>query len=118
MFYHFRQNNSGGVVAGFRNIIIEAKNADQANYIAEEKTDIYFYGMDEGKDCKCCGDRWSKASSYRGTKKPTMYSEPVIFISAKNKANGICYCLSGKTKFFINKIKAIEAAQMKLDGKI
>ena len=56
MFYDFWQNNSGGKfiindkVAPI--VWIEARNASEANAIAESIGIIF----DEG--CECCGDRW------------------------------------------------------------
>jgi hypothetical protein len=60
-FYEFSQNNSGGSfdiddkLCGC--ILIEAKDAEDANIIAES-IGIYFDGCDSGIDCSCCGDRW------------------------------------------------------------
>ena len=65
MFYHFNQNNSGGSfhfddVSGItHHVIIEADNASEANTIAE-LIGIYFDGCSTGRDCSCCGDRWSE----------------------------------------------------------
>ena len=60
MFYHFRQNNSGGTFdvdpkRGIDvNVIIEADNYHEANSRAEN-IGLYFDGQG---DCSCCGDRW------------------------------------------------------------
>lgn len=63
-FYHYDQNNSGGSFYIDKdvceNVYIEANNANDANEIAQEKG-IYFDGCAEGRDCNCCGDRWSEA---------------------------------------------------------
>lgn len=66
MFYHYRQNNSGGSFiideeAGIGpRVWIEADSASEAN--ARAKTiGIYFNGCDSGEDCECCGDRWEPA---------------------------------------------------------
>jgi hypothetical protein len=60
-FYKFHQNNSGGkfVVNEYLAewVYIQAKSADEANEIAEDKG-IYFDGVSSGRDCPCCGDRW------------------------------------------------------------
>lgn len=62
-FYLFDQNNSGGIF--HRNeklreyVYIEADDADEANRIAES-LGIYFDGVRNGKDCECCGNRWSR----------------------------------------------------------
>lgn len=56
--YEYRQSNSGGSFDSgdglALNVLIEAKNADQANEIA------YEIGID-GSDYNCCGDRWYEA---------------------------------------------------------
>lgn len=63
IFYLFDQNNSGGSfhtdakLAEY--VYVEANDADEANRIAES-LGIYFDGVRKGKDCKCCGDRWSR----------------------------------------------------------
>ena len=73
-FYTFSQNNSGGNfiidddVAEY--VIIEADNGDEALNIAEN-VGLYFNGVLEGKDCPCCGDRWSTCYS--------KYDEPMIW---------------------------------------
>lgn len=63
-FYMFSQNNSGGSFIINKDVAelvaIEAENAKEANKRAEE-IGIYFDGVDEGSDCDCCGDRWSRA---------------------------------------------------------
>jgi hypothetical protein len=88
MFYHYRQNNSGG---GFNppaiNIIIEADNAEQANRLAIYDG-LYFNGCDNGMDCPCCGDRWSEAwSDEKGTESPTIYGESVEEFLKSDYAN-------------------------------
>lgn len=66
MFFRYWQNNSGGSfehdpAAGIGYFVfVEADNDDQANSRAKE-IGIYFDGADEGYDCDCCGDRWSRA---------------------------------------------------------
>lgn len=63
MFYKFDQNNSYGrfdvndkVCQG---LFIEADNEGEAIEKAEE-LGCYWDGVEEGIDCPCCGDRWSK----------------------------------------------------------
>jgi hypothetical protein len=64
-FYIFNQNNSGGrwridLKNGISHIvIIEAKNAKEANSRAVS-AGVYFDGVEDGSDCECCGDRWSR----------------------------------------------------------
>ncbi len=61
-FYQYMQNNSGGSFdAHFgHSVYIEAESPSHADYRAET-IGIYFDGCDGGRDCPCCGDRWSRA---------------------------------------------------------
>lgn len=60
-WFKYDQNNSGGVFIGpAYNVYVEAFDDDQANEIAEQNG-VYFDGVDEGIDCECCGDRWSRS---------------------------------------------------------
>lgn len=79
MFYHFSQNNSGGSfhiderVA--HHVIIEANSAEEANRRAES-VGIYFNGCIDGRDCDCCGDRWSSQwSDDAGDLEPLIYGD-------------------------------------------
>ena len=60
-YYTFHQNNPGGRT--FRDesvgdfVVIEATSPQEANSIAES-IGIYFSGVENGRDCRCCGDRW------------------------------------------------------------
>lgn len=74
-FYTYRQNNSGGSFNGPYAVIIEAKNTDEADALAESKARVYFDGCDNGRDCSCCGDRWGRASDYDAADSPTLYGE-------------------------------------------
>jgi hypothetical protein len=60
-FYEFDQNNSGGrfVVDDklCHVLLIEATNYKEAIQIAES-LGCYWNGVQEGRDCRCCGDRW------------------------------------------------------------
>jgi len=73
-FFEFSQNNSGGrfeidEAKGIgSSVYIEARTANEANEKAE-RIGIYFDGVDEGRDCECCGDRWFRASEHSGEKK-------------------------------------------------
>lgn len=82
MFYTFRQNNSGGkfeVNDSVKHyVIIEADNAEEANNIAGEKTDIYFNGVDKNIDCECCGDRWDEQDESDGTETPMIFGVDVF----------------------------------------
>lgn len=63
-FFHFHQNNSGGswdkdAARGIgKNIWVEADDYLQANALAE-RIGLYWNGCENGRDCPCCGDRWS-----------------------------------------------------------
>jgi|688.fasta_scaffold224453_3 hypothetical protein len=60
-FYHYDQNNSGGVfMEPALNVFIEASSHEEADTIAEANG-LYFDGVDENMDCPCCGDRWSRS---------------------------------------------------------
>ena len=81
MFYHFRQNNSGGSFDTDSkvaiNVIIEANDKDHANELAEV-VGLYFNGCGAGKDCTCCGDRWEKVwNEDYASEAPEIYGEPV-----------------------------------------
>lgn len=79
-FYTFRQNNSGGSFDHFPEdgigvaVIVEAQNFSQALDRAE-RIGLYFNGCDTGRDCSCCGDRWSEPWSEDGTERPEIYGE-------------------------------------------
>lgn len=77
-YFTFTQNNTGGSFEEDDNVdlyvIIEADNADEANYFAEE-IGIYFDGVYDGYDCSCCGDRWYTVSESDGTPSPLVYGE-------------------------------------------
>lgn len=82
MFFTFNQNNSGGVMRQSDEygdyVIIEAADAEDANYFAQKKAEIYFNGVSSGADCSCCGDRWPQQwSNECGSKVPFLsYGEP------------------------------------------
>lgn len=82
MFYHFRQNNSGGgfdvdTKAGITvNVIVEAQSAAEAVEKAKS-IGLYFDGVDEGVDCECCGDRWYAPWGTDGSEKPEIHGKPV-----------------------------------------
>ena len=84
MFFHYRQNNSGGRFVTDENVdvhvIIEANDADEANDRAE-RIGLYFDGCNEDeygwtRDCPCCGSRWSRAWS-DGDDTPSIYWTPL-----------------------------------------
>lgn len=77
-WYHYSQNNSGGVFHGpAQNVLVQARSAKEADRIAEEH-DVYFDGASNGLDCPCCGDRWYRAwDDISATNEPTIYGDPI-----------------------------------------
>ena len=59
--YRLHQNNSGGIWDESlpRYMFIEAEDAASANSKAEA-LGAYFDGCAMGRDCNCCGDRWTR----------------------------------------------------------
>jgi len=79
-FFDYNQNNSGGVDCGYKYVIVEAvdhKDADERVLISNE-VDVYFDGCRDGKDCPCCGDRWSRQWSDIGTTEPSIFGQNVV----------------------------------------
>lgn len=82
MFFHYRQNNTGGSfhideAAGITvNVIIEADSAEDADR-RFEIVGGYFDGCKDGRDCGCCGDRWSRAWDDDGDDVPCLYGTPL-----------------------------------------
>jgi len=60
-FYIWYQNNSGGHFHVDENlshrVVIEANTYTEAEYKALN-LGIYYNGVDDDRDCDCCGDRW------------------------------------------------------------
>jgi len=92
MFYTYNQNNSGGSfdsddkIAQF--VIVEAKSPRVADALAED-LGIYFNGCHDGRDCDCCGDRWSPA--YDGKEEPAIYGKPIAEYEADFCKKGEVY---------------------------
>jgi hypothetical protein len=63
MFYEYDQNNSGGDFYADEKVqpkvIIEANSEAEAERIAVDDLGIYFNGVEDERDCECCGSRWS-----------------------------------------------------------
>lgn len=76
-WYEFYQNNSGGsFTPPGRTVWIEAVSTIHANERALD-IGIYFDGVNNGVDCDCCGDRWSRANEcFARVERPT---EGVLF---------------------------------------
>jgi hypothetical protein len=113
MFYHYRQNNSGGSFIldddVTVHVIIEAESAEQADRPAES-IGIYFDGCSNGMDCPCCGDRWTSQYN-KGDKEPLVYGEnPQAFADSdlgirwwgENPAVYIYYADGGKVAIYSN----------------
>lgn len=68
--FEYHQNNSGGRFSIDKNIdkyvLIFARSIDEAN---EKFYNIggYFNGVEEGRDCRCCGDRWCQPDIWNDT---------------------------------------------------
>ena len=94
MFYCFVQNNPGGVTKVddrvTHYVIMEADSAKQANDIAEYNG-IYFDGCYDGIDCRCCGDRWYRASESDGKEIPKIYGQHVKDYDKKYIPKGETY---------------------------
>jgi hypothetical protein len=78
-FFTYPQNNSGGVYQPGqpRYVIIEAPTAEAANERAEtQEVGLYFGGVSDGRDCGCCGDRWTPAHPLDATDRPEIYGKP------------------------------------------
>jgi hypothetical protein len=79
-WFTFHQNNSGGSYTINDDVdvvvIIQAKNADDANYLAQ-CVGIYFNGVENGRDCECCRDRWYKTRDSEATDHPQIYGRIV-----------------------------------------
>jgi hypothetical protein len=64
-YFEFSQNNSGGGwqvdhEAGIaEKVFVQASSVSEANEKAKD-IGIYFDGLDTGRDCSCCGSRWSE----------------------------------------------------------
>lgn len=110
MFFTYRKNNSYGVFDLDDNVkhyvIIEADSAKEADEKAES-VGLYFDGVEKGRDCPCCGDRWRKADDpdfgIEGTKEPEIWGQSVLkFFKERGeslwKEEAIVYYKSGKVK--------------------
>lgn len=80
-FWTYGQNNSGGSFdfdadAGISHfVIVEAATSGEADAKADS-IGLYWNGCEDGRDCECCGDRWS-SSWGDGDASPTVYGKPV-----------------------------------------
>ena len=84
-FYHFRQNNSGGVFERPAiNVYVEASDATEATMLAEVHglyfDDKYFI------DCECCRQRWSPVSEWDAVDEP---AEPTEYEVSYAEEDGV-----------------------------
>ena len=85
MWFEFDQNNSGGFFECDDKVCatvwIEADTVHEATAKAQD-LGIYFDGVSLGRDCECCGDRWS--IPWEGEESPvlfdwrTRWTEPAV----------------------------------------
>ena len=115
MFYTYIQNNSGGSFKITKKIkhyvIIEADSAKEADEKAKS-IGLYFDGVKNGRDCPCCGDRWSRADEHdcgiEGTKEPEIWGQGSLkYLKEKEwslwKEEAIVYYKNGKIEVFSEK---------------
>jgi hypothetical protein len=87
-FFEFNQNNTGGYfitndkVCG--RVFIEADNATDAARKAED-IGCYWDGVDDERDCPCCGDRWGYPDDDQGVSYPMKYGG-VVYNSVEEYA--------------------------------
>lgn len=86
-FYAYQQRNINGFFQKDDNldewVFIESRNADHADRVAQ-RLGVYFDGVSQGYDCKCCGNRWERASYSSYCSEPTIYSEHVTLSEDRN----------------------------------
>lgn len=72
MFFTFSQNNSGGnFTVPAITVVVEASSAELANAMVGPLTGgaVYFNGVNNDRDCSCCGDRWYETYGH-GSEEP------------------------------------------------
>lgn len=86
-FYAFHQNNSGGRFVHDRErgigreVIVEARDRLEAIVFAED-IGLYWDGVEGGRDCGCCGDRWYASSLMEGTETPEVSGDEEAVLGA------------------------------------
>lgn len=109
MFIEYRQNNSGGRFIFDKKkgigvyVIVEAANADEADDIAEN-IGLYWNGVEEGRDCECCGDRWSNYHN-EAADVPSHYGVPLLVKDGKwylRQYGGIGWAKEGTPEGYIH----------------
>ncbi len=82
-FYTFDQNNTGGSFDHMPASGIGYKVAFEATDVQHAKqralsAGVYFNGCDDGRDCPCCGDRWSSwIDESDATDEPETHGKPL-----------------------------------------
>ena len=71
-------------------VIVEASSHDEANRIAED-IGLYFNGVEDGRDCDCCGERWYPACEVDGQDTPLYFKSTNYF----TKDNCFIHYLNG-----------------------
>lgn len=77
-WFTYYQKGWGGFFDGPDFVIVEAETATQADDRAEASGYVYFDGVSDGRDCECCGDRWSRAWVSDGEDEPLIFGDPVL----------------------------------------
>lgn len=91
-FFHYDQNNSGGRFTFDKEhglsceVIIEADSPEEADSILISRGG-YFNGCADGRDCRCCGDRWSRAYG-NGDPVPTIHGRPISANTYRSRWKG------------------------------
>lgn len=87
-WYVYRQNNPGGKFrAPALNVYVQAMSSAVADAMAQE-VGLYFDGVDDGEDCSCCGDRWTRASEYLSSADEPAEKPSKWDIECAKRANG------------------------------
>ncbi len=103
-WYHITQNNSGGsfdydAVRGItHHMVIEATDWQHANSRALG-LGLYHNGVENDRDCECCGDRWYPLHDRdKGDTEPMVYGKPV----AKPSKQFIKWLKKGEFNIFVH----------------
>ena len=59
LFYRYSQCNVMGCYIGPQIVLVEASSPEEAEALAVG-AGLYFDGVAAGRDCECCGDRWTR----------------------------------------------------------
>ena len=107
--YVYWQNASGGYLKEIRKtykddmLILPVKCMGATTYdykhlaVADKKitpNEVYFDGVEEGLDCPCCGDRWSRLGDWNKKEKIYIYENLEEFEKSKPERFGYYVILS------------------------